>query len=387
MSDFRKVSLCFLFLFLSFPLLSVDSSSTELVEVSPFRSFYRQDDYTLTKKWIKKVVLEGRRHDLTYEDICSPHAFEIFLVKTLTSFGHASCLLNFGELPEFMAYQVMLIRRLEYSMNYLVSVFGKVDQLKQLLERQNLSLSREKAEELLSMYSSMTSKNRRNFLSIYSSIKAVKNEDELIYLQRYFAAKPSQEEIARKKTQLYLLLRETLEQGYSKKCSLLPEGQYLQGSLIKVAEEAKALIQFFSRHYKKALEPFFHDVRIFPLLLKLAQTDKLKKKDFEMFQDFEFKKISDLMTSLRSQKKIDYFSEKSEMLSSFILEVRKSFSERNYKIAPWLDLEEASLRDLFFDFHRFFNGYITRREKFLENRRGLVQEIPFMRTGYFLRRQ
>jgi hypothetical protein len=128
-------------------------------------------------------------------------------------------------------------------------------------------------------------------------------------------------------------------------------------------------------------------VRIFPLLLKLAQTDKLKKKDFEMFQDFEFKKISDLMTSLRSQKKIDYFSEKSEMLSSFILEVRKSFSERNYKIAPWLDVEEASLRDLFFDFHRFFNGYITRREKFLENRRGLVQEIPFMRTGYFLRRQ
>ena len=386
MIDFRKVSLCFFCLLLSFPLLSVESSSTDLVETSPFRSFYKQDDYTLTKKWIKKVVSEGRRHDITYEDICSPHAFEIFLVKTFTSFGHDSSLLDFAELPEFMAYQVMLIRRLEYSMNYLVSVFGKVDQLKQLLERQSLSLSREKAEELLSMYSSMTSKNRRNFLSFYSSITAVSSEGELSYLRRYFAANPSQEEKAKKKAQLYLLLREILEQGKSKTCSLLPEGRYLEGSLIKIAEEVKALIQFFSRHYKKALEPFFHDVRIFPLLLKLAQTDKLKKKDFQMFQDFEFQKISDLMTSLRAQEKIDYFSQKSEMLSSFILEVKKSFSERNYKIAPWLDAED-SLRSLFFDFCRFFNGYITRREKTLENRRGLVQEIPFMRTGYLLRRQ
>lgn len=355
------------------------SSSTELVQMSPFRSFYTQDEYTLTKKWIKKVVSEGRRHDLTYEDICSPHAFEIFLVKTLTSFGHASSLLDFAELPEFMAYQVMLIRHLEYSMNYLVSVFGKVDQLKQLLERQNLSLSREKAEELLSMYSSRTSKNQKKILYIYNSITGVKSEEE------HFAANPSQEEKARKKAQLYLLLRETLEQGYSKKFSLLPEGQYLQGSLIKVAEEVKVLIKFFSNHYKKKLEPFFNDVRIFPLLIKLASTNKLKRKDFEMFEDFEFKRISDLMTSLRSKEKIDYFSEKSDMVSSFILEVKKSFSERHYKIAPWLDVEENSLRPLFFDFSRFFNGYITRREKKLENRRGLVQEIPFMRTGYFLR--
>jgi len=385
MINFRKVSLCYLFLLLCSSLFSVASSSTDLVQVSPFDSFYREDDYTLTKKWIKKVVSEGRRHDLTYEDICSPHVFEIFLVKTLTSFGHASSLLDFAELPEFMAYQVMLIRHLEYSMNYLVSVFGKVDQLKQLLEKQNLSFSREKAEELLSMYSSRTSKNQKKILYIYNSITGVKSEEELSYLRRYFAANPSQEEKARKKAQLYLLLRETLEQGYSKKCSLLPEGQYLQGSLIKVAEEVKVLIKFFSSHYKKKLEPFFNDVRIFPLLIKLASTNKLKRKDFEMFEDFEFKKISDLMTSLRSKEKIDYFSEKSDMVSSFILEVKKSFSERHYKIAPWLDVEENSLRPLFFDFSRFFNGYITRSEKKLENTRGLVQEIPFMRTGYFLR--
>lgn len=368
-----------------FPLFFLSSSflfshSQDLVPKNARSFHYEGDSYAQSKKWVEKVIAEAKKHDITREDIHSPHVFEIFLVKTLTSLGHETPLLDKEVLLEFMRFQMTELRHLDVMVTLLVKILTDLDRLDKFLQLRDSSLSAENYQELMKKYSVSVRRNKTSFLGVVSTLKQIRNKEDIEAFQEFLKGSASEEEKKFKKREINLLLREVLEKGYSKAFSQFKGGETLEACVHKIAFRARGIINFFTKRYTEPMKPTFKAIRSFLLLLKLARTRDLAKENFSNFTDFEFRKISSLMGKLRRHPGITYFPKKEAMILQFVLELKKSFSENFYKMPTWLEVEE-DLRVLFLDLEKFFEIHFKRLEDSLVTRRGLSQEVIQIRSG------